>query len=201
MSILGAGNLEQMEMDLQNMFEKIMPKQSQTRKLPVRQARPILLQQEIDALLDPEKINQAAVSLAEESGIVFIDEIDKITTDEGSRRGPDVSRQGVQRDLLPIVEGTTVNTKHGPVKTDHILFIAAGAFHGVQAVGPDARASGAVPDPGRNARPHTRRFRPHLARAAGFACCGNITLCSARRESPWNSQIPRSKRWPTWRIT
>ena len=128
-SILGAGNLEQMEMDLQNMFEKIMPKQSQTRKLPVRQARPILLQQEIDALLDPEKINQAAVNLAEESGIVFIDEIDKITTDEGSRRGPDVSRQGVQRDLLPIVEGTTVNTKHGPVKTDHILFIAAGAFH------------------------------------------------------------------------
>jgi ATP-dependent HslUV protease ATP-binding subunit HslU len=129
-SILGAGNLEQMEMDLQNMFEKIMPKQSQTRKLPVSQARPILLQQEIDALLDPEKINQSAVTLAEESGIVFIDEIDKITTDEGSRRGPDVSRQGVQRDLLPIVEGTTVNTKHGPVKTDHILFIAAGAFHG-----------------------------------------------------------------------
>jgi ATP-dependent HslUV protease ATP-binding subunit HslU len=129
-SILGAGNLEQMEMDLQNMFEKIMPKQSQTRKLPVKQARPILLQQEIDGLIDPDKINQAAVSLAEESGIVFIDEIDKITTDEGSRRGPDVSRQGVQRDLLPIVEGTTVNTKHGPVKTDHILFIAAGAFHG-----------------------------------------------------------------------
>ncbi len=129
-SILGAGNLEQMEMDLQGMFEKIMPKQAQTRKLPVSQARPILVQQEIDAMLDPEKINQAAVSLAEESGIVFIDEIDKITTDEGSRRGPDVSRQGVQRDLLPIVEGTTVNTKHGPVKTDHILFVAAGAFHG-----------------------------------------------------------------------
>jgi ATP-dependent HslUV protease ATP-binding subunit HslU len=128
-SILGAGNFEQMEMDLQNMFEKIMPKQSQTRRLTVSQARPILLQQEIDALLDPEKINQAAVRLAEESGIIFIDEIDKITTDEGSRRGPDVSRQGVQRDLLPIVEGTTVNTKHGPVKTDHILFIAAGAFH------------------------------------------------------------------------
>ena len=128
-SILGAGNFEQMEMDLQNMFEKIMPKQSQTRRLTVSQARPILLQQEIDSLIDPEKINQAAVNLAEESGIVFIDEIDKITSDEGSSRGPDVSRQGVQRDLLPIVEGTTVNTKHGPVKTDHILFIAAGAFH------------------------------------------------------------------------
>jgi ATP-dependent HslUV protease ATP-binding subunit HslU len=129
-SILGAGNFEQMEMDLQNMFEKIMPKQSQTRRLTVGQARPILLQQEIDSLIDPEKINQAAVNLTEESGIVFIDEIDKITGDEGtSGRGPDVSRQGVQRDLLPIVEGTTVNTKHGPVKTDHILFIAAGAFH------------------------------------------------------------------------
>jgi ATP-dependent HslUV protease ATP-binding subunit HslU len=128
-SILGAANFEQMEMDLQNMFEKILPKQSQTRRLPVSQARPILLQQEIDALIDPEKINQAAVNLAEESGIIFIDEIDKITGDEGSSRGPDVSRQGVQRDLLPIVEGTTVNTKHGPVKTDHILFIAAGAFH------------------------------------------------------------------------
>jgi ATP-dependent HslUV protease ATP-binding subunit HslU len=129
-SILGAGNFEQMEMDLQNMFEKIIPKPTQTRRLTVKQARPILLQQEIDSLIDAEKIGQAAVTLTEESGIVFIDEIDKITGDEGgSGRGPDVSRQGVQRDLLPIVEGTTVNTKHGPVKTDHILFIAAGAFH------------------------------------------------------------------------
>jgi ATP-dependent HslUV protease ATP-binding subunit HslU len=128
-SILGAGNMEQMEMDLQNMFEKIMPKPTQSRRMTVREARPILLQQEIDALIDPEKINQSAVALTEESGIVFIDELDKITGDEGSTRGPDVSRQGVQRDLLPIVEGTTVNTKYGPVKTDHILFIAAGAFH------------------------------------------------------------------------
>jgi ATP-dependent HslUV protease ATP-binding subunit HslU len=129
-SILGAGNFEQMEMDLQNMFEKIMPKPTQTRKMTIKQARPILLQQEVDSLLDPEKISQAAVTLTEESGIVFIDEIDKVAGEEaGSGRGPDVSRQGVQRDLLPIVEGTTVNTKHGPVKTDHILFIAAGAFH------------------------------------------------------------------------
>ncbi|AMV37145.1 ATP-dependent protease ATPase subunit HslU [Planctomyces sp. SH-PL62] len=128
-SILGAGNLEQMEMDLQGMFEKIMPKPSQTRRATVREARPLLLQQEVDALLDPEKINQAAVELAQESGIVFIDEIDKVAGDDSGSRGPDVSRQGVQRDLLPIVEGTTVNTKHGPVKTDHVLFIAAGAFH------------------------------------------------------------------------
>ena len=129
-SILGAGNFEQMEMDLQNMFEKILPKPTQTRRMTIRQARPILLQQEIDAMLDPEKISQTAVTLTEESGIIFLDEIDKIAGEEpGSGRGPDVSRQGVQRDLLPIVEGTTVNTKHGPVKTDHILFIAAGAFH------------------------------------------------------------------------
>jgi ATP-dependent HslUV protease ATP-binding subunit HslU len=129
-SIFGAGNLEQLEMDLQGMFEKIIPKPPQSRTMTVREARPLLIAQETEALIEPEKVNQAAVTLAEESGIVFIDEIDKITGDEGGGgRGPDVSRQGVQRDLLPIVEGTTVNTKYGPVKTDHVLFIAAGAFH------------------------------------------------------------------------
>ncbi|WP_337174238.1 ATP-dependent protease ATPase subunit HslU [Paludisphaera sp.] len=128
-SILGAGNMEQMEMDIQGMFEKIMPRPTSSRRLTVREARPILLQQEVDSMLDPEKVNRAAVELAQESGIVFIDEIDKVAGDDGGSRGPDVSRQGVQRDLLPIVEGTTVNTKHGPVKTDHVLFVAAGAFH------------------------------------------------------------------------
>ncbi len=129
-SILGAGNMEQMEMDLQGMFEKMIPKPPQPRKMAVAQARPMLIAQEADAQLDTEKINQQAVALAEESGIIFLDEVDKIAGDpEGAGRGPDVSRQGVQRDLLPIVEGTTVNTKYGPVKTDHVLFIAAGAFH------------------------------------------------------------------------
>ncbi len=129
-SILGAANMEQMEMDLQGMFEKIMPKAPQTRTMTVAEARPILLAQESEALLDPEKIHSTAVSLAEESGIIFLDEIDKIAGgEEGGGRGPDVSRQGVQRDLLPIVEGTTVNTKYGPVRTDHVLFVAAGAFH------------------------------------------------------------------------
>ena len=128
-SIVGAGNMEQMEMELQSMFEKFMPKSSQSRRMTVKEARPILLQQETEALIDPEKVNQEAVTLAEESGIVFLDELDKIASDEGSNRGPDVSRQGVQRDLLPIIEGTTVHTKYGPVKTDYVLFIAAGAFH------------------------------------------------------------------------
>jgi ATP-dependent HslUV protease ATP-binding subunit HslU len=129
-SILGAGNLEQMEMELQSVFEKIMPKPPQNRRMTVKEARPILLAQETEALIEPEKVNHAAVELAEESGIIFLDEIDKVAGDDGTGgRGPDVSRQGVQRDLLPIVEGTTVNTKYGPVRSDHVLFIAAGAFH------------------------------------------------------------------------
>ena len=131
-SILGAANMEQMEMDLQGMFEKIIPKSPQKRVLTIAEARPILIAQESEALIDPDKINQTAVTLAEESGIIFLDEIDKIAAggdDGGGGRGPDVSRQGVQRDLLPIVEGTTVTTKYGPVRTDHVLFVAAGAFH------------------------------------------------------------------------
>jgi ATP-dependent HslUV protease ATP-binding subunit HslU len=128
-SIAGAGNMEQMEMELQSVVERLMPRPSQTRRMTVKEARPVILAQETEALLDPEKIQQAGVTLAEESGIVFLDEIDKIAGDEGARGGPDVSRQGVQRDLLPIVEGTTVNTKYGPVQTDYVLFVAAGAFH------------------------------------------------------------------------
>ena len=126
----GMPNMEQMETDLQNMIERMMPKASQTRRMPVRDARPLLVEQEAEALLDPEKIHRAAVTLAEESGLIFLDEIDKVAGDDGGGgRGPDVSRQGVQRDLLPIVEGTTVTTKYGPVRTDFILFVAAGAFH------------------------------------------------------------------------
>ena len=200
-SILGAGNLEQMEMDLQNMFEKIMPKQSQTRRLTVSQARPILLQQEIDSLIDPEKITQAAVRLAEESGIVFLDEIDKITADEGSRRGPDVSRQGVQRDLLPIVEGTTVNTKHGPGQDRPHPLHRRGCVPRLQAVGPDARAARPVPDPGRDARPHARRLRPDPPRASRVALCGSIRLFWEPKESRSSFPMPPSKPWPTWPTT
>jgi ATP-dependent HslUV protease ATP-binding subunit HslU len=120
--------MEQMDVDLQGMFERIMPKQSQQRQLPIREARRILLDQESEALIDRQVVNEKAVELVENQGIVFVDEIDKVCGPQ-STHGPDVSRQGVQRDLLPIVEGTAVNTRYGSVRTDHILFIAAGAFH------------------------------------------------------------------------
>jgi ATP-dependent HslUV protease ATP-binding subunit HslU len=120
--------MENMDVDLQNMFEKIMPKNTQPRQMPIKEARKILLEQETEALIDRAAVAEQAVELVENHGIIFLDEIDKVCGPQAAH-GPDVSRQGVQRDLLPVVEGTTVNTKYGPVKTDHILFIAAGAFH------------------------------------------------------------------------
>ncbi len=119
--------MEHMDMDIQGMLEKIMPRQSTTRQLTVAAARDVLFEQECDALLEPEKVNAEAIDLAENLGIIFVDELDKVIASDS--RGADVSRQGVQRDLLPIVEGTTVQTRYGYVSTDHILFIAAGAFH------------------------------------------------------------------------
>jgi ATP-dependent HslUV protease ATP-binding subunit HslU len=120
--------MENMDVDFQSLFERILPKQSQQRQLPIREARRILLEQEAEALIDRQVVNERAVELAENQGIVFLDELDKVCGG-GAAHGPDVSRQGVQRDLLPVVEGTTVNTRYGSVRTDHILFIAAGAFH------------------------------------------------------------------------
>src|SRR5262245_1987586 len=120
--------MEQMDVDFQSMFERIMPKQAQNRQVPLREARRILLEQETEALIDRQVVTEKAVELAENQGIIFVDELDKICGPP-SAHGPDVSRQGVQRDLLPVVEGTTVNTRYGPVRSDHILFIAAGAFH------------------------------------------------------------------------
>jgi len=120
--------MEQMDVDFQNMLEKIMPKQNQQRQLPLKEARRVLLEQETEALIDRQVVTEKAVEVVENSGIIFVDELDKICGPPSSH-GPDVSRQGVQRDLLPVVEGTTVNTRYGPVRSDHILFIAAGAFH------------------------------------------------------------------------
>ena len=121
--------VEQMDADLQGMFERLMPRQQKDRELPVKEARQQLIEQETDALLDQDALQETALRLAEESGIIFLDEIDKICGSSEGGHAADVSRQGVQRDLLPIVEGTTVQTRYGPVKTDQILFIAAGAFH------------------------------------------------------------------------
>ncbi|MCS6977541.1 MAG: ATP-dependent protease ATPase subunit HslU [Gemmatales bacterium] len=126
--IFSSLGMEQMDVDFQNMFEKILPRQAQQRQMTVHEARKVLLEQETDALIDKQVVMEKAVELTENQGIIFIDELDKICG-PASTHGPDVSRQGVQRDLLPIVEGTTTQTRYGPVRSDHILFIAAGAFH------------------------------------------------------------------------
>ncbi len=125
--IPGAGN-EDIMLQMQDVFDNIFPKRTKKKKTTVREARKIFEQEEAQHLIDMDEVIERAVAAVEEKGIIFLDEIDKIAGKE-SGSGPDVSREGVQRDILPIVEGTTVMTKYGPVKTDHILFIAAGAFH------------------------------------------------------------------------
>ncbi len=130
MMMTGIG-MEQMDLDLQGMLEKIVPRNTSRREVTVVEARRVLFEQEVEALINQEKVNAAAVELAENQGMIFIDELDKVVASDGTK-GADVSRQGVQRDLLPIVEGTTVQTRYGYVKTDHVLFVAAGAFHRVQ---------------------------------------------------------------------
>jgi ATP-dependent HslUV protease ATP-binding subunit HslU len=124
----GSG-MEDMEHQIKEMLSGFMPQRKKARMVTVAEARDILIQEEADKLIDEDKVTRQAVERVEQSGIIFLDEIDKIAGREGAYGGPDVSREGVQRDLLPIVEGSTVMTKYGPVKTDHILFIAAGAFH------------------------------------------------------------------------
>ncbi len=126
---LGPGG-DSVDFDMQGMLEKILPKSVSRREMTVSEARKVLFDQECEALINQEKVNAQAIELAEEVGMIFLDELDKVVATEGGR-GADVSRQGVQRDLLPIVEGTTVQTRYGYVRTDHILFVAAGAFHKV----------------------------------------------------------------------
>ncbi|WP_042160452.1 ATP-dependent protease ATPase subunit HslU [Paenibacillus gorillae] len=128
LDMLGGQGPEGMGMNMQELFGQLLPKKTKKRKLPVKEARKLLIQEEANKLINMDEVIAESVTRAEQSGIIFIDEIDKIASpSRGS--GPDVSREGVQRDILPIVEGSTVMTKYGPVKTDYILFIAAGAFH------------------------------------------------------------------------
>ncbi|MCB1187627.1 ATP-dependent protease ATPase subunit HslU [bacterium] len=130
MQVFSAQGMEEMGMDLQNLFSNMTDKGKKKKRTTVGEARRILMQEEADRLIDNDAIVREAIERVELAGIVFIDEIDKIAHREGgSSSGPDVSREGVQRDILPLVEGTTVITKYGPVRTQHILFIAAGAFH------------------------------------------------------------------------
>ncbi len=126
---MGGADLEQMGINIKDMIGGMLPSQTRTRRMKVSEAFKLLTQEEGDKLIDPDKVNAEAIERTEQSGIVFLDEIDKIASKSNGSHGPDVSREGVQRDLLPIVEGCTVQTKYGHVRTDHILFIAAGAFH------------------------------------------------------------------------
>jgi ATP-dependent HslUV protease ATP-binding subunit HslU len=128
--MVGAGMMDEVSMmNLQEMLGGLMPKKPKKRKLTVAEARKVLLEEEATKLIDMDEVKEEAIRRAEDAGIIFIDEIDKIASGNKGGGGPDVSREGVQRDLLPIVEGSTVNTKHGVINTDHVLFIAAGAFH------------------------------------------------------------------------
>ena len=127
--IFSSAGLEEMDINLREMLGNVMPRRTKRRKVKVPEALELLTQEEAQRLIDMDKVIKSAIDRVEHSGIIFLDEIDKIASRE-STRGPDVSREGVQRDLLPIVEGSTVNTKYGMVRTDHILFIASGAFHG-----------------------------------------------------------------------
>ena len=126
--IMAMPGLEDMEMQFRDMFSRIFPKRKKTKKVRVKQAYELLLQEESERLVDMDKVIEIAKERVEQSGIIFIDEIDKICGGSGQTKA-DVSREGVQRDLLPVVEGCVVNTKYGMIRTDHILFIAAGAFH------------------------------------------------------------------------
>jgi ATP-dependent HslUV protease ATP-binding subunit HslU len=129
MQVFGPFNLEEMGVNIQEMFGNILPKKMKKRKMTIGEAKTVLAQEEAHKLIDMDAVAKEALTRVQNSGIVFIDEIDKIAGSRSQGHGPDVSREGVQRDLLPVVEGSNVMTKYGMVKTDHILFIASGAFH------------------------------------------------------------------------
>ena len=121
--------MEEMQSSLQDAFSKIFPATKNKKKLKVPEAMEAVKQEEMERLVDMDKVTKEALQRTEQAGIIFLDEIDKVVSRQSGSHGPDVSREGVQRDLLPLIEGATVSTKYGPMKTDHVLFIASGAFH------------------------------------------------------------------------
>lgn len=127
--VFSPAGMEEMDINLKDMFSNLFPGKTKRRRVQVPEALQILVQEELGRLIDTDKVTKMAKERVEQTGIVFIDELDKVAGGGSVHHGPDVSREGVQRDLLPIIEGCTVNTKHGVIKTDHILFVAAGAFH------------------------------------------------------------------------
>ncbi|MCF8080435.1 MAG: ATP-dependent protease ATPase subunit HslU, partial [Desulfobacterales bacterium] len=131
MDLFANTGMEDLGVNFREMFSSLMPKNTKRRKIKVPEAMEILTQQEAQNMVDMDRVVSQAIEKVEQTGIIFLDEIDKIAG-KNQGQGPDVSREGVQRDLLPIVEGSTVNTKYGPVKTDHILFMASGAFHAIK---------------------------------------------------------------------
>ena len=128
MQVMGPIGMDDMTGNIQDMLSNVLPKQDKSQRLNVGDAREVFVKEEAEKLIDMDDVVKTALNRSEQNGIIFLDEIDKIAGTDG-QGGPDVSREGVQRDILPIVEGCTVSTKYGQVKTDHVLFIAAGAFH------------------------------------------------------------------------
>ena len=167
LEIFGGPGMEEMGQRLRDMMGGLLPGKSKTKKLTVPQALEQLRAEEAGRLVDQDQVVEEARQRVEQNGVIFIDEIDKVAGGgQGARAGgPDVSREGVQRDLLPLVEGTTVSTKHGPVKTDHVLFIAAGAFHEAAPGGPHPRAAGPLPHPRGAEEPGRGGTVPHPHRA------------------------------------
>lgn len=129
MQFIGGAGMDDLGINMGDLFGNIMPKKTKKKRITIQEAREIIAAEESENLLDMDEIVKTAIEMTEQDGIIFLDEIDKIASKAGITGGPDISREGVQRDILPIVEGTTVTTKYGPVRTDYILFIAAGAFH------------------------------------------------------------------------
>ena len=193
--IITNAGIEEMDINLKDMLPGLFGQRTRKRKMRVAEALEYLVQEEEQKLIDMDQVTRIALERVERSGIIFLDEIDKIAGREGGH-GPDVSREGVQRDILPIVEGTTVNTRYGFVRTDHILFIAAGAFHVSKPQRPDSRAAGPLPHPRGAEIAHRSGLRPHPQRAEERADQAVHRAARYRRHQARRSPTTRSKKSP-----